>query len=170
VIFTPWLNGERSPVDDHTVRGGWHNLSLRTTRGDLVRSVYEGVALNTRWLQLYVEKFIRRPLEEVRMVGGGARSDLWCQLHADVFQRPVLQIADPLHVNTRGAAFLAAVGLGYLHLEDLAAHTPVAHRYEPRPANWPASTTSSSSAFVRDLPQDITTCIAASTAATKARG
>jgi xylulokinase len=134
VIFTPWLNGERSPVDDHTVRAGWHNLSLRTTRGDLVRSVYEGVALNTRWLQLYVEKFIRRPLEDVRMVGGGARSDLWCQLHADVLQRPVLQIADPLHVNTRGAAFLAAVGLGYLRLEELAAHTPVAHRYEPRPA------------------------------------
>jgi xylulokinase len=134
VIFTPWLNGERSPVDDHTVRAGWHNLSLRTTRGDLVRSVYEGVALNTRWLQVYVEKFIRRPLEDVRMVGGGARSDLWCQLHADVLQRPVLQIADPLHVNTRGAAFLAAVGLGYLRLEELAAHTPVAHRYEPRPA------------------------------------
>ncbi len=134
VIFTPWLNGERSPVDDHTVRSGWHNLSLHTTRGDLVRSVYEGVALNTRWLQVYVEKFIRRPLAEVRMVGGGARSALWCQLHADVLQRPVLQIADPLHVNTRGAAFLAAVGLGYLHLEELAAHTPVAHRYDPRPA------------------------------------
>ncbi|HAJ36576.1 MAG TPA: xylulose kinase [Chloroflexi bacterium] len=134
VLFTPWLNGERSPVDDHTVRGGWHNLSLRTTRHDLVRSVYEGVALNARWLQVYVEKFIRRPLTEVRMVGGGARSDLWCQLHADVLQRPVLQVADPLHVNTRGAAFLAAVGLGYLRLDELAALTPVAHRYEPRPA------------------------------------
>ena len=137
VIFTPWLNGERSPVDDHTVRGGWHNLSLRTTRNDLVRSVYEGVALNTRWLQLYVEKFIRRPLTEVRMVGGGARADLWCQLHADVLQRPVLQIADPLQVNTRGAAFLAAVGLGYLHLDELASHTPLARRYEPTPALGP---------------------------------
>lgn len=134
VIFTPWLNGERAPIDDHTVRAGWHNLSLRTTRGDLVRSVYEGVALNTRWLQVYVEKFIGRPLEEVRLVGGGARSELWCQLHADILQRPVLQIADPVHVSTRGAAFLAAIGLGYLRLEDLAAHTPVARRYEPRPA------------------------------------
>jgi xylulokinase len=134
VLFTPWLNGERSPVDDHTVRAGWHNLSLRSTRGDLVRSVYEGVALNTRWLQMYVEKFIRRPLADVRLVGGGARSDLWCQIHADVLQRPVLQVADPLHVNTRGAAFLAMIGLGLLRLEELAAHTPVAHIYEPRPA------------------------------------
>ena len=50
VIFTPWLNGERTPVDDHRLRGGWHDLSLQTTRADLVRSVLEGVAYNSRWL------------------------------------------------------------------------------------------------------------------------
>ncbi|MHB8330506.1 MAG: xylulokinase, partial [Acidimicrobiales bacterium] len=49
-LFTPWLNGERSPVDDHTIRAGFHNLSLSTTRRDLVRAVYEGVAFNSRWL------------------------------------------------------------------------------------------------------------------------
>lgn len=132
VLFTPWLNGERSPVDDHTVRGGWHNLSLHTTRGDLVRSVYEGVALNTRWLQVHVERFIGRPLDKVRLVGGGARSDLWCQIHADVLQRPVLQVADPVHVNTRGAAFLAMIGLGHLRVDEIAAQTPVTRIYEPR--------------------------------------
>ena len=133
VIFTPWLNGERSPVDDHTLRGGWHNLSLRTTRSDLVRSVYEGVAFNTRWLRVYVEKFIGRQLDNVRLVGGGARSDLWCQIHADVLQRPVVQVADPLHINTRGAAFLAAVGLGYLNIDEIEALTPTARIYEPQP-------------------------------------
>ena len=45
VMFTPWLNGERSPVDDHTIRGGFHNISLSSTRADMVRSVLEGVAL-----------------------------------------------------------------------------------------------------------------------------
>ena len=59
--FTPWLNGERSPVDDHTVRGGFHNLSLSTTRADLVRAVFEGVALNSRWLLGAVEKFVGSP-------------------------------------------------------------------------------------------------------------
>ena len=131
VIFTPWLHGERSPVDDATLRGGWHNLSLRTTRGDLVRSVYEGVACNTRWLLPHVETFIGRPLESVRLVGGGGRSDLWCQIHADVLQRPVLQVADPLHTNTRGAAYLAAAGLGYMPLHDLAAQTPIKATYMP---------------------------------------
>ncbi len=45
VLFTPWLNGERSPVDDHTIRGGFHNLSLSSTRADMVRSRVDGVAL-----------------------------------------------------------------------------------------------------------------------------
>ena len=45
VLFTPWLNGERSPVDDHTIRGGFHNISLSSTRADMVRAVFEGVAL-----------------------------------------------------------------------------------------------------------------------------
>ena len=50
LIFAPWLNGERSPVEDHHLRGGFHNLSISNSRGDLVRAVYEGVALNARWL------------------------------------------------------------------------------------------------------------------------
>jgi len=140
VIFTPWLNGERSPVDDHTLRGGWHNLSLQTTRGDLVRSVYEGVAFNSRWLLVYVEKFIRRQLDDVRLVGGGARANLWCQIHADILQRPVVQMADPLHINTRGAAFLAAVGLGYLDVDALETLTPIARIYEPQPQLAPLYT------------------------------
>ncbi|HWE70190.1 MAG TPA: FGGY-family carbohydrate kinase, partial [Acidimicrobiales bacterium] len=44
VLFTPWLNGERTPVDDHTIRGGFHNLSLSTSPAEMVRAVYEGVA------------------------------------------------------------------------------------------------------------------------------
>ena len=62
VLFTPWLNGERSPVDDHTVRGGFHNLSLSTTPAQMVRAVYEGVAFNSRWLLEAVEKFAGRVL------------------------------------------------------------------------------------------------------------
>ena len=50
LIFTPWLYGERTPVEDRFVRGGFHNLSLSASREDLVRAVFEGVAFNTRWL------------------------------------------------------------------------------------------------------------------------
>ncbi len=58
VIFTPWLYGERTPVDDHLVRGGFFNQSLKTTREHLVRAVFEGVAYNSRWLLTYQEGFV----------------------------------------------------------------------------------------------------------------
>ena len=83
VLFTPWLNGERSPVDDHTIRGGFHNLSLSSTRSDMVRAVFDGVALNSAWLLGAVEKFTKKPFGSLAFVGGGANSDLWSQIHAD---------------------------------------------------------------------------------------
>ena len=56
VMFTPWLRGERSPVDDRHARAGFHNLSLTTGRADLCRAVLEGVAFNNRWLHDAVER------------------------------------------------------------------------------------------------------------------
>ncbi len=133
VIFTPWLYGERTPVDDHLVRGSFFNLSLKTTREHLIRAVYEGVAYNSRWLLGYVEQFIRRRLEAITMVGGGANSRLWCQIHADVLNRTIRQAQDPVQANMRGAAFLAAVALGYLTFDDLPERVPVARTYTPDP-------------------------------------
>ncbi|MFN3981331.1 MAG: hypothetical protein ACK4SA_13195, partial [Caldilinea sp.] len=51
----------------------------------------------------------------------------------DIVHAPVVQVADPLHINTRGAAFLAAVGLGYLNIDEIEALTPTARIYEPQP-------------------------------------
>ena len=71
VIFTPWLYGERTPVEDHTVRGGFHNLSLTTTRAQMVRAVMEGVAYNMRWLRDAVQRCLRRPPGAIIITGGG---------------------------------------------------------------------------------------------------
>lgn len=131
LIFMPWLNGERTPVDDHLLRGGFYNLSLHHKRPHLVRAVLEGVAYNTRWLLSYVEKFTRRPLESLRFSGGGARSDLWCQILADVLKRPVRQIADPIQATSRGAALLASVALGYSTFDDVARHAEIKRTFEP---------------------------------------
>ncbi|MBC2713433.1 MAG: xylulose kinase [Desulfosarcina sp.] len=135
VIFAPWLNGERSPVDDHTVRGGLYNLSLQTTREHLVRAVFEGVAFNSRWLMMYVEKFIKRKLEAINMIGGGANSDVWCQIHADILNRDIRQMQDPIQANARGAAFLASAALGYLTFDEIGERAQVAKTYHPNSAN-----------------------------------
>jgi xylulokinase len=133
LIFTPWLYGERAPVDDRFVRGGFFNLSLQTSREEMVRAVFEGVAYNARWLLKYVEQFIKKPVEQINMVGGGAKSDIWCQIHADVLNRPIRQMKDPIEVNVRGAALLTAASLGYIRYDDIASRVPVAKTYTPNP-------------------------------------
>lgn len=135
VIFTPWLYGERTPVDDRFVRGGFYNLSLQTTREHLARAVFEGVAYNARWLLEKVEKFVKRRLDAIHMIGGGAQSNVWCQIHADVLDRAIRQVADPIHANARGAAFLASAALGYLAFADIPERIQIAHTYEPNPQN-----------------------------------
>ena len=133
VLFTPWLNGERTPVDDHTLRGGWHNLSLRSTRADMVRAVLEGVAFNTRWLLGAVERFVDRPFPALRFVGGGAQSELWCQVLADVLDRPIQQVDHAIHANTRGAALLGALALKRIAVEDIGPAVRVAQTFTPDP-------------------------------------
>ena len=131
LLFMPWLNGERSPVDDKVVRAGWLNLSLRTDRAMLVRSVLEGVAYNSRWLLDAYEKFLKQPVPKVRILGGGAQSDLWCQIYADVLGRPVEQVADPRHAQLSGVALWARVCLGELTLEETPALVAVSATFIP---------------------------------------
>ena len=135
VIFTPWLYGERTPVENHSVRSGFYNMSLNTTREHLIRAVFEGVAYNSRWLLGYVEKFIKRPLHSINFIGGGANSNAWCQILADVLNRTIKQVKDPIQANARGAGLLASAALGYLSFDDIADRIRIAGTYVPDPEN-----------------------------------
>lgn len=134
VIFTPWLNGERSPVDDRRARGGFHNMSVSTSRADLVRAVLEGVAYNNRWLHDAVERFAQRRLDPLRIIGGGAQSDLWCQIHANVMDRTVERVSRPRHANLRGAAIFCSMALGVVNRDDVRGLVTVDRTFEPDPA------------------------------------
>lgn len=133
VLFAPWLAGERSPVEDRYIRGSWLNLSLRTDRAILVRSVLEGVALNIRWLFEYYEKFLGQSVPRIRILGGGAQSELWCRIIASVLDVRIEQVADPLHAQLRGVALWTRVCLGELSLHEAAAMVPVAQVFAPDP-------------------------------------
>jgi xylulokinase len=132
LLFLPWLYGERAPVEDHTLRGGFVNVQLGTSRAHMGRAVLEGVAYNTRWLLGSVEKFIDRPVESLSIIGGGARSATWCQIFADVLGRPIVRLGEPLEANVRGAALLAACAIGARRWEDPVAKLATDARYEPR--------------------------------------
>lgn len=135
LIFTPWLNGERTPVDDSTVRAGLYNISKTTTFHHMVRAFLEGVAYNTRWSLQYVEKFVAKRLDPLTIVGGGARSDLWCRIFADVLDRSIRLPACPMQANARGAAFIASVGMNEISFDDIPGLMEYERTFEPSPEN-----------------------------------
>jgi xylulokinase len=135
LIYTPWLFGERTPVDDTSLRAALINLSLEHTREDIIRAFLEGVALNTRWMLEPFVRFLGERPAALTMVGGGAQSDLWCQVMADVTGCVIRQPEAPIQANALGAAFIAAAGLGKLTLEDASSLVRVRRLYEPNTAH-----------------------------------
>lgn len=135
VIFTPWLYGERTPVEDATLRAGFFNQSLDTGRAEMVRAVFEGVAYNSRWLLGNVEKLAGTRLDPIVMAGGGALSAVWGQIMADVMNRTIHMAEDPVMVNVRGVGLLGHVALGNLTLEDVPPLVPIAAVHRPNPVN-----------------------------------
>lgn len=135
VVFVPWLRGERSPADDRSARAGFVNVSADTTLGSLTRAILEGVAFNSRWLMTAVERYIGQPVPALRILGGGAQSDLWCQIYADVLRRPVDRVDDPMFAQLRGAGLLALVSVGEMSIEQAADLVSVDQRFTPRPGS-----------------------------------
>ncbi|MHA2180568.1 MAG: xylulokinase [Promethearchaeota archaeon] len=148
LIFTPWLIGERSPVDDPTIRGGLYNLSIEMSREHIIRAIFEGIAYNVKWLLSTIENFIRKwvikergisksgPfMPELNIIGGGAQSNIWCQIFADVLNRKIRQLKDPIQANARGAAYIASIGLGYINWDDIPKYTEISTTYKPNPDN-----------------------------------
>lgn len=133
--FLPWLVGERTPVENPHIRGGFCRLSLNHGRAEMARAVLEGVALNARWLLEAVERLAGRRLEPIRLIGGGAHSAVWAQIVADVLQRELWQMAHPQMATVRGAGMLAAVAMGWTDWQALERHAPVQARFVPNPAH-----------------------------------
>jgi xylulokinase len=79
LLYLPWLNGSVFPSANPSMRGGFLNLSLDTTRAHMLRAVLEGVTFNLRWLLPVVERFADQEFDDLRFVGGGALSDEWSQ-------------------------------------------------------------------------------------------
>jgi len=133
-MFLPWLYGERVPVQSDTLRGGFLNLSIAGGRGDLARAVYEGVALNMRWAMREFDRLAASAGKPVRMVGGGGKSALWCQIFADVLGREIALVEDCDMAGAKGAAITAALSIGwYGDLESAAAMTQVSRVFSPDP-------------------------------------
>jgi len=117
LIFLPYLTGERMPYSDPNARGVFFGLTVRHDKPHLVRAVLEGVAYGLRDLLELVRDF-GLEIEQVRASGGGARSELWRQILADVFGTELVTI-NVTEGAAYGAALLAGVGAGiYSSVEE----------------------------------------------------
>ncbi len=88
MIFLPYLSGELQPINDGHARGLFFGLSMSTGQADLVRAVLEGAAYAIAH-NLEIAEELSAPIREIRAIGGPTRSALWCQIIADVCNRPV---------------------------------------------------------------------------------
>lgn len=133
-LFLPHLAGERAPLWDAQARGVFAGLSAAHGPADMVLAVLEGVAFSAR---LALEALERagglRPVE-IRAGGGGTASDIWCQIKADAFGRPLLRM-QAQDAGAVGAMVMAGVGCGLMPgLSQAAARLVLLdRRYEPGP-------------------------------------
>jgi xylulokinase len=118
LFFLPWLAGTATPHPDALARGGWLGLTLRHTKGHMIRALMEGVAFD---LRQSLECFVRLhlPMTEIRLGEGGVRSPLWRQILADVFGRDgrMMELGD---ASAIGASLIAGVGTGVFDSFDAA--------------------------------------------------
>jgi xylulokinase len=108
VIFLPYLMGSGTPNDDPAVSGAVLGLTMRQTRGDLIRAVLEGVAFTLRDVQKELQGY-GLSIDELWITGGGARSKLWRDIMAQVLNRTLKYTKVD---SSLGAAMLASVGVG----------------------------------------------------------
>ncbi len=124
LLFLPYLTGERTPHPDPLARGAFVGLTIRHTQAHLTRAVLEGVAFGLRDGFELMKTAGLTQIDQVRVSGGGAKSLLWRQILADIFN------AELVTVNTTegaayGAALLAGVGCGIYANTDAACELAV---------------------------------------------
>jgi xylulokinase len=135
VIFLPYLSGERTPHRDPKARGVYFGISGIHSQKHLIRAVFEGVAFGLKDSLELIKGLGVKPAQ-IRVTGGGAKSTLWRQILADVFNAEVLTMqAD--EGPAFGAALLAGVGAGVYRNTEEAVEKTVAlgETREPNPEN-----------------------------------
>ena len=129
----PWIFGEQFPINDPFIRAAFFNIGEGHTRAHFVRAVLESLCFSMRaQIDLY-RKDTGCDIEEIGVNGGGSLSDPWMQMMADVLQMRVNVPEETRHSGAIGAAFAAAVGLGWCKPEDIHNFVGVEKTYEPDP-------------------------------------
>ena len=131
LFFLPYLIGERCPHPDPNARGGFIGLTLRHDRSSMLRSILEGAIYSLKDVTSLIED-MGITVDEIRTSGGGVKSELWRQIHADIFGTSVVTVSGAAEGGAYGAALLAGVGVGiWPSVEEATEMIEVENRTEP---------------------------------------
>lgn len=121
VMLLPHFSGSGTPYLDTQSKGAILGLTLATEKGDIIRAIIEGVSFEMKYnLELLQQAGVR--IDEFRAIGGGARSERWLQMKADIYEKPVVAM-DVSEGVCLGAAILAGVAIGeYPSIEEAVEH------------------------------------------------
>jgi xylulokinase len=134
LLFLPYLLGERSPHWNPLARGAFIGLAMPHSKPQLARAVLEGVALNLRLILDALRSSIGQsepPIQAIRLIGGGGKSDLWPQMLADCFNLPIHQLALTSEATSWGAAVAAGVAVGLYDWKQASQGATVTQIVEP---------------------------------------
>lgn len=113
LIFLPYLMGERAPINDPSATGAFLGITMRHNKGHFARAVLEGVAFSLKQVyQLIMSLNPDVKSDEIILAGGGAKSKIWRQIFADVFDLPVRTVYGSTEGGSFGAALVAGVTAG----------------------------------------------------------
>ena len=137
LLATPWLYGENQPQATLDCCGSFWNLRQTHTRGHMMRAMLESICFHLKYrTQYFCGLSGYQWPERVRAVGGGACSDVWMQILADVLNMPVEVPVACRHAGAIGTAYSAIVGLGYAKdLTEAAGRLELQKTYYPDPEN-----------------------------------
>ncbi|MHA3065086.1 gluconokinase [Lacticaseibacillus saniviri] len=135
LLFHPYLGGERAPIWDANARGSFFGLSRQHTRAHMVRAALEGIVYNLYMVMLMIEGVAGKP-KAIQATGGFARSELWRQMLADIFEQEV-NIPESFESSALGAVVLGMKSLGIV--DDLSVvkdMVGVTNTHKPNEANF----------------------------------
>lgn len=133
LLFTPYIDGERAPYADANIRGSFIGVDNMQTRDDFTRAVMEGITFSFRDVMNIYQQH-DQDFDTVIAIGGGAKSEFWLQLQANIFNKEVIALTNEQGPGL-GAAMIAATGLGWFDsLQDCAkAFVHFGNHYQPQP-------------------------------------
>ena len=149
LLWLPYLQGERTPHLDADARGALVGLTTAHRRADIVRAVLEGVAFSLRDAAQTIQS-VGASVDRFKLAGGGARSPLWRQIVADVFDAP-MRIEPEGRGPAFGAALLGAVASGLFASVDEAVRITAAPRESTTPSAGGVAALEAAYARYRDL-------------------